>query len=44
LRPKKPVKIGAIRQISHYQVSVFRNGLAIAPTQVIEDDYRVSGL
>jgi hypothetical protein len=42
--PKYLVKASAIRQIAYYQFSLFRHSLTMAATQVIEDDYFVSGL
>jgi len=37
-RPEQPVKAIAIRQVADYQFSVYRYCLAMAATQVIEDD------
>jgi hypothetical protein len=37
-RLEQCVESGAIRQVSDYQFSIFRNRLAVAPAEIIEDD------
>ena len=36
--PEQLVKASAIRRVAHHQFRVFRHCLAMAATQVIEDD------
>ncbi len=43
-QPEHLVKVRAIRQLAHYQLSLFRHRLAMSATQVIENDYLVSCL
>jgi hypothetical protein len=37
-RLEQSIERGAIRQVADYQFSIFRNRLAMAPAEIIEDD------